>query len=412
VSALANLIFELEQYKKIVIFGYGVEGKSFDAFAKRYLRESEITIVDKGDSKDESYLKGLDDAELIIKSPGISLYNLGIDNNAYNFTSITELFLRYFGQQTIGVTGTKGKSTLVTLIHSLLKNAQRKTLLCGNIGVPAFDILEEITPETTVVMELSSHQLMDCNYSPHFAILTNLFEEHLDYYRDVAEYYQAKYNIFLHQKEGDVFIYNLPNNLEHEGINVHAKALKIKPDFDIKRGFIHEASLQILEEVAEILDIDEGAYEKTLGEFKTLPHRLEFVAEIDGVVYINDSIATIPEATIEAIKILKSVDTLIVGGNDRGISYDAFVEYLTQSGVKNIICFSDTGKQIHDKFKNSNSSQKIFYFQELREGVEKAHAVAQKIVLFSPAASSFNVYKNFMERGESFKRFVKSLQQS
>ncbi len=417
-SMLADLVSDLTQYKTIAIFGYGVEGKSFHRFAKKYLPNVAILIVDKNYSNDLNYLAALNEAELIIKSPGISLHNLGIAYDDYNFSSITELFLKHFSSQIIGVTGTKGKSTLVTLIDSMLKNAGRKTLLCGNIGISPLEAIESIDMETTVVMELSSHQLYHINYSPHIAILTNLFEEHLDYYADLQDYYAAKFNIFKHQKEKDIFIYNLqtPDAFfdtkqipSKHAYNVHAKNLKNEVAFDMKRGYIHHASLQILEKLSEILDVDKESYIKTLQEFQTLPHRLEFVGEVNGVSYINDSISTIPEATMEAVKILKNVDTLILGGNDRGVDYGALVKFLRESNVQNIICFSDTGKQIYEKIKREQNSKNLFYMRDLRESVKKAYEAAKKIVLFSPAASSFNAYKNFMERGEEFKNLVRNL---
>jgi UDP-N-acetylmuramoylalanine--D-glutamate ligase len=418
VSKLQNFISDLSQYKSIAIFGYGVEGKSFHAFAKKYLPQTEIIIVDSAYSDTENYLDGLREAELIIKSPGISLYNLGIAQDKYNFTSITELFIKHFASQIIGVTGTKGKSTLVTLIDALLKNGGKKSLLCGNIGLPPLEIIEAVDEETFVVMELSSHQLHHINYSPHIAVLTNLFEEHLDYYESAEDYFRAKFNIFLHQKEEDIFITNLPQ-MEHffkrediaaeQFYNVYEKELQTPYTFDIKQGYIHHATLQILEQLRELLGIDEAAYEKTLREFKTLPHRLEYVGAVDGVNYLNDSIATIPEATMEAVKILKNVDTLILGGYDRGIDYDAFVEFLRESDVANIICFSDTGKQIYEKMESSKHRATLFYVKNLEESVEKAKLVARKIVLFSPAASSFNSYKNFVERGEHFRALVENL---
>jgi len=416
VSKLQNFISELQNYKKIAIFGYGVEGKSFHAFAKKYLPEVEILIVDKSYSKEgEDYLDGLAEANLIIKSPGISLYNLGISYDDYNFTSITELFIKHFSAKIIGVTGTKGKSTLVTLIDSMLKNAGKKSLLCGNIGLPPLEIMEQIEEDTYVVMELSSHQLHHINYSPHITILTNLFAEHLDYYESEDDYYRAKFNIFLHQKEDDIFITNLPEQEKFFSVedvkakhfyNIHDKELKIPYTFDIKQGYIHHATLQILEQLRELLSIDEAVYTKTLHEFQTLPHRLEYVGEVNGVSYINDSIATIPEATMEAIKILKDVDTLIVGGYDRGVDYDGLSEFLCASDVENIICFSDTGKQIYEKIAKIKRNKMLFYKANLQESVQQAVKIAEQKVLFSPAASSFDAYKNFMERGEAFKKLV------
>jgi len=415
---LKNLISDLEQYASIAIFGYGVEGKSFYSFAQKYLPKSEIIIVDKGDSQDDAYLQGLEKAELIIKSPGISLYNLGIDYDKYNFTSITELFLKHFASQIIGVTGTKGKSTLVSIVDKLLRNAGKKSLLCGNIGISPFDAIEEIDADTSIVMELSSHQLHHIAYSPHIAILTNLFEEHLDYYKDLEDYYGAKFNVFAHQKKDDILILNIEKPMDYikpelikteHYYNVHASELKNEVAFNIKHGYIHKATLQIVEKLVEILKIDKAVYLKTISEFKTLPHRLEYVSEIGGVRFINDSISTIPEATMEAVKILKEVDTVIIGGNDRGVHYDALVDFLLKSSAINIILFSNTGKQIYDKLRKKNSQKNIFYMTNLRESVEKPYNSSKGIVLFSPAASSFNEYKNFVERGDEFKRLVKSL---
>ncbi len=417
-SALKNFISELQRYKKIAIFGYGVEGRSFHKFAKKYLQESEIIIVDSALQKSENYLDALHDADIVIKSPGISLYNLGISWTAYNFTSITELFIKHFSKQIIGVSGTKGKSTLVTLIDSMLKHAGKKSLLCGNIGLSPLEIIEDIDAETLVVMELSSHQLHHIGYSPHIAILTNLFEEHLDYYRNKQEYFDAKFTIFSHQTSDDIFITNLTNHEDYFSksmvnaarfYNVHNKELHEPYVFDITKGYIHHATLQILETLGEILGIEHSAYVETLAAFRTLPHRLEFVTELDGVKYINDSIATIPEATMEAIKILKDVDTLILGGYDRGVDYSGLLEFLEESGVVNIVCFSETGKQIYEKMSGSKSNKVLFLMPNLEKSLQKAAEVSQNIVLFSPAAASFNEYKNFMQRGDAFKAFVTNL---
>ena len=406
---LKNLISDLSQYKSIGIFGFGVEGKSFYHFAQKYLPGTELVIIDKQHSScDENYLEKLGAVELVIKSPGISLYNLGIDYNAYNFSSTTELMLKHFKNQIIGVTGTKGKSTLVTLIDDMLKNAGKKSMLCGNIGVAAFDMLEEMSTETKIVMELSSHQLLHGKHSPHIAVLTNLFEEHLDYYKDVQEYYEAKFTIYKYQNKEDIFIYNLPQKLER-GYNVYENELKFPVNFHLKNGFIHKSTLQILETLKEILALEDEVYLQTIKAFKTLPHRLEFVKEIKGVAYINDSISTIPQATIAAVKILKNVDTLIIGGNDRGVHYDVLIDFLLKSDVQNIILFSDTGKKIYDALHVNEKQKNIFFQKNLQESVKKAYNIASKIVLFSPAASSFNEYKNFAERGDEFKTLVKQL---
>lgn len=427
---LKNLVSDLSSYSTIAIFGFGKEGRSFYDFAKKYLPNSILYIVDKNSPKDikqtdevrvfdgDEYLKGLEKVDLIVKSPGISLYNLGIKYEKYNFTSTTELFIKHFKKQIIGVTGTKGKSTLVSIMSELFKNDKQKVILCGNIGTPAFELLEEIESDTKIVMELSSHQLSHIQYSPHIAIITNLFEDHLDYYKDLQEYYDSKFNILRYQDEEDIVILNLQKPNEYfskdiyktkEVYNVCFNELENKIEFNVKNGFIHKSSLQILEKIVDIFELDKEIYLKTINEFKTLAHRLEYVSTIDGIIYINDSISTIPEATIEAIKILKKVDSLIVGGFDRGIKYDILIEFLQNSNVQNIVLYSQTGKIIFDELKKCNNSLNLFYVNSLSESIEKVKEVTKRensIVLFSPAASSFNTYKNFMERGDEYKSLV------
>ncbi len=202
---LTHLISDLNSYRTIAIFGFGKEGKSFYDFAQKNLT-STLIIVDENLHEElllnaevfagKEYLKGLDKADLIVKSPGISLHNLGLSKKDYSFTSMSELFLKFFSKQTVGITGTKGKSTLATLLYTLLKNTQKDVRLCGNIGVPAFELLQTIQEDSLIIMELSSHQLLDIHYSPHISILINLFPEHLDYYESCAQYYDAKLNIF------------------------------------------------------------------------------------------------------------------------------------------------------------------------------------------------------------------------
>jgi len=428
---LNNLVSDLNSYSRIAIFGFGKEGKSFYDFALKYLRNTKILLVDKNAPSDikeneklivfsgENYLDGLCEADLIIKSPGISLYNLGIEYTKYNFTSTTELFMKYYKKQIIGVTGTKGKSTLVSILYKILENSHRSAILCGNIGTPAFDILEEIHNETKIIMELSSHQLLNIKYSPYIAILTNLFQDHLDYYRSLEEYYDAKFNIMRFQNEDDLVILNLKEPYTEldkkifqtgKVYNVSGNDLEMPIEFNMKNGFIHHSSLQILEKLVDILDIEKSIYLKTINEFKTLPHRLEYVDMIEGVSFINDSISTIPEASIEAIKILKNVETLILGGYDRGIEYDHLVEFLLATDISNIVLFSETGKIIHKKLNQKSNTLNLYYMHSLSESVAKVFEVTKiqgAVVLFSPAASSFDMYKNFIERGDEFKKLVR-----
>jgi len=392
---LKNLISNLQQYSSIGIFGFGKEGRSFDNFAKKYLNDVKIIIIDQSNGK--NYLDDLSKVDVVIKSPGISLYNLGIKYDDYPFTSMTELFIKHFSKQIIGITGTKGKSTLSTILYNLLKNNGDDTVLCGNIGLPPFDILDNISKDTKIVMELSSHQLSDVKYSPHIGVLTNLFPEHLDYYESCDSYYEAKQNIFNYQNKDDIAILNCTNELKY---NV---------EFDMKKGYIHKGTLQILEKLIELFNINSQVYLKTLNEFKTLPHRLEYIGKYQDINFINDSISTIPQATIEAIKILKDVDSLILGGFDRGVDYNELVNFLVNSEVKHIFLYSQTGKILKDLFKSKDTIQIIIYKETLKEVVDLVfkYTKKEKICLFSPAAASFDSYKNFEHRGEEFKRIVK-----
>ena len=422
---LNNLINKLQDYKSIAIFGYGVEGQSFYRFAQKYLQDTNIIIVDKNVSQNgidaktysgDDYLDALKLADIIIKSPGISLNSLGIDYKSYNFTSLSELFLEFYGSQVIGISGTKGKSTLATLTHDMFKNAGLKSILGGNIGIPVFDVLEGICDQSIIVMELSSHQLLHIKQSPHISIITNLFPEHLDYYKDLDEYYNAKFNLFRHQKSDDIFLYDDANSKNYKTVksrcqNLHHSELKYSVEFSMKRGFIHKNTLMFLERLKEMFSVSDKVYLQTLESFKTLEHRLEYVSEVDDVYFINDSISTIPQACIEAIKLLKDVDSVILGGNDRGVSYDELVDFLTISSLSNVICFSDTGKKIFDLLNKKESNLKVILAKDLEESVKLAYSLTKKskIVLFSPAASSFNEYKNFAFRGRAFKEFVLAL---
>ena len=411
---LQELISELNKYKTIGIFGYGKEGKSFEIFANKYLQNTKIIIIDQKNG--ENYLNSLYDVELIVKSPGVSLYNLGICYDDFNFTSGTELFLKYFGSNTIGVTGTKGKSTLCTIIDSMLKNDNQKSFLCGNIGVPVFDIIDQIDNKSQIVIELSSHQLENISFSPHIAILINLFEEHLDYYKDCEAYHEAKHNIFKYQTKDDIAIVNfeqIPQKVQDSIVckrwtNCFGNKLKYQHHFKITQGFIHNSSLQILEAYVDMLQMPQEVYIYTINQFRTLHHRLEYVGVYNGIRFINDSISTIPQTTIEAVKMLQTVDTVatvIIGGFNRGVNYQELIDFLANSNIKNIILCSETGKIIFDALNTNN----VHYKSTLNEAIKLAKELTSKdeLCLFSPASASFDQFENFMVRGEYFKNQIK-----
>lgn len=436
--------------KKILILGFGREGKSTYNYIRKYLNDKKIYIADmqedlldkneflKKDNNIEcicgkEYLNGLENYDIIIKTPGIALVNMDITNFKDKIKSQLDLFLEFCDNKTIGITGTKGKSTTSSLIYSVLKAQNKNALLLGNIGNPIFDYIDEITEDTYIVIEMSSHQLEFTNNSPNISIITNLFPEHLDHYNSYNEYLEAKFNIFKFQKENDYFLYDYDNNELKERIT-YTNSIQYKVSFnekyaDIKiqnnmivikdkeiydinspRNLLGDYNLKnimFVLGVVDILNLDINQAVKTISEFKTLKHRLEFIGEINGVKYYDNSIATIPVATEEAIKALKDVDTLIIGGMDRGIDYSEFAEFLDKCDVKNIICMPDTGHKIAKMMKKN----KCIIVNTLEEAVKEASLKTEKekSCLLSPAAASYGFFKNFEEKGDKFKELVMNL---
>lgn len=436
--------------KNVAILGFGMEGISTYKFIRKH-SNMPLTIVDKNDVYEKNndllkndnnlsfivgddYLKNLEQFDLIIKSPGVVLKD--IDVTSLKITSQLELMLKYFKNQTIGVTGTKGKSTVVSLIHKMLLDQGYDARLLGNIGIPIFDEIETFTSETKLVVEMSALQLEFTDISPHIAVIINLFEEHLDHSGTVKHYHENKLNIFKYQKKEDYAIYSSdlePLNgyiddrylaskyrvqLNNKNINLKTAYLYKNMTYldnqelynpNDKRNLIGEHNLRnimIVLTIAKIMELDMKKAIKSVNDFKPLEHRLEFVATIDSVTYYNDSIATIPNATINGIKALKNVNTLIFGGMDRGINYQELIDFLDEGIVPNLICMPTTGYKIGKKLKNKNLN--IYYIETLEEAVKKAKEVTKKdsICLLSPAAASYEYFKNFMEKGKAYKDLV------
>jgi UDP-N-acetylmuramoylalanine--D-glutamate ligase len=392
---MTNLIKDLDSYKNIAIWGFGREGKAVYNFIKKYLPSKPIFIIDSNpDITDISMPQK--EFELIIKSPGISLYKLGINYSEYNFTSSTELFIKHFKNQIIGITGTKGKSTTTKFLGEMLG-----IKIAGNIGIPIFEIIEEIG-ENLVVYELSSHQLFNIRYSPFIAVLTNLYEEHLDYYASKDEYFKSKMNIFKFQNPQDFAIFNEKNfafakNYINSKINFYNSNC-CENMYEFENKFIHSDTIKIALQVAKILNLEEKKVFETLQNFSPLPHRMEFVCEKNGIKFYNDSISTIPETSINAITTLNP-DTVIIGGDDRGVNYSPLIKFLEKREI-NVILMYESGEKIYKNLK------KAVFVENLDEAVKKAFEITKKCCLLSPGAASYNHFKNFEERGEKFKNLI------
>lgn len=410
-----NEIAKMLNGKSILILGFGREGKSTYEFIKKYVKYTSLGIADKNEIKvpekvyfGENYLDAVLEYDVVIKSPGIPFF--GIENEKAIITSQTDLILKANRENVIGVTGTKGKSTTTTLIFNILNQAGKDVRLIGNIGVPPLSCLDDINDDTILVCEMSSHQLENLTVSPHIAVILNIFEEHLDHYNSYEDYQLAKVNVFRYQNSNDAVVYNMENKLVKDYVEKYAKGEKIgfPYEYDVETALLGEhnkKNIMAARLVAKQFRVDEEDIKHTVKNFSGLAHRLEFVGEFNGVKYYNDSISTIPEATINAIKSIENVNTVIIGGMDRGIHYDEFATYLENSGVENIILAYDTGKRIYEKMNNG----KAILVKDLEEAVEVAKKVTKKgmVCLLSPAAASYGFFKNFEERGERFKELIK-----
>ncbi len=449
-----NDILENLKNKNICILGFGKEGKSTYKFIRRHLKDKFITIIDKNDCSNaeeligdknievisgDNYLDNLSIYDLIFKTPGITFKDMDIENIKSKLTSQLEILLEIYKNNIIGITGTKGKSTTSSLIYKILKDQNKDVYLLGNIGTPVLDEIEKINTNTYLVIEMSSHQLEFIKKSPHIGIILNLFEDHLDHAKTVKHYHECKMNMFKYQTSDDIAIYSKDNlnlvNLINQNnylANLYSVTLenkkekntiyldndfvkyndKILYDKNSKTNLIGNHNLSNIMFcllISEILNLDIEQTKKSIRDFQPLEHRLELVGTYNDITYYNDSIATIPVATINAIETLKNVDTLIFGGMDRGINYQDLVDYLKKCNVRNLICMPTTGYDIGKILESENVNKNIYYIETLDDAVRLAKKITEKgkICLMSPAASSYEYFKNFEEKGNKFKELVR-----
>ena len=386
--------------KRILIWGYGREGKSTEHFLTAYCSSALIEVYegDRAGIDEEKY-------DVIIKSPGIPMLEYHP-----KYTSQTELFLSQFRNQVVGVTGTKGKSTTSTMLHHVLSACSgKKTLLLGNIGKPCLDYYGEMSEDTIAVFELSCHQLFHTKVSPHVAVLLNIFEEHLDYYKTMDRYVASKHAIAKYQ-EADDFLY-CGSGVDLSGVEAKAKRTVIAPvtekKYELKiLGEQNQYNAEFVYRIAtEVFGCEPEGVKAALSEVGNLPHRLEFIGEKDGVRYYDDSIATIPEAVICAVAAIDRVQTVIIGGMDRGIDYSVLEQFIKDNEQYTYIFMYDTGKRIYGALEPRKN---YFLVEDLEAAVKTAKGATATgmACVMSPAAPSYGVFKNFEERGEKFKEYV------
>lgn len=437
--------------KKILVLGFGKEGRDNYLALRKLFPEKIIAIADKLEFKElskknqeflkkdknlklylgKNYLESLKNYQFIIKTPGIRLSSLKpFLRKKTKITSQTEIFFEYCPGKIIGVTGTKGKGTTSSLIYQILKKSGFRSHLIGNIGKPVFQTLLRAKTSDIFVYEISSHQLQSLKKSPYIAVFLNLYPDHLDYYKNFKEYCQAKESIASYQTKKDYFIYNSEQKLLRE-IAKKSEAKKIA--FNIKKirnlekiiarkeiplkGDFNLLNILAAVLVGKIFNISSEKIRRAIRSFKPMPHRLEFVGKYKGIEFYNDSFATIPQATTAAIDALgKKVKTLILGGSSkREIDFPILAKKILKSKIENLILFPYTGKKIWKEVlnfkKGGQDLPKSFFVSSMAEAVKTAYGCTKKgsICLLSPASASFSVFRNYKERGNLFKKYVRSL---
>jgi len=438
--------------KKILILGLGKEGMDSLVFlrklriANKWRSEKNLGIGDRLEFKKlskktqqllkskkginlhlgKNYLKALEKYDIVLKSPGIpsNLKELReAKERKIKVTSQTEIFLENCPGKIIGITGTKGKSTTTSLIYEILKEAGFKAHLAGNIGKPVLSLLFKARKEDVYIYELSSHQLVGIKKSPHIAVFLNVFPEHLDYYRNFKEYVEAKENITKFQTNQDYLIFNDKNALVKK-IAKKSKAKKIafsslklektiNPKEILLKGEFNLQNVKAAIAVGKILGISNKTIAKAVKNFKPLPHRLEFVGEYKGIKFYNDALSTIPEATIAAIDTLdKDVQTIMLGGFERHLNFNELAKRILKSKIETIILFPTTGQRIWREIEKEAKGKKLpnsFFVDNMKDAVKLAyrHTKKEKICLLSTASSSFSIFKDYKEKGNLFKKYIK-----
>ncbi|MHC1707117.1 MAG: UDP-N-acetylmuramoyl-L-alanine--D-glutamate ligase [Bacteroidales bacterium] len=453
-----QFIKDITAGKKILILGFGREGQSSLHYLRSVLPGITITIADSNeqlfDEQPEllsipsvvwncgsNYLDSIPDAGIIIKSPGISMKLIAPEFH-HKITSQTDWFIRAFQDQICGITGTKGKSTTSSLLYHIFFQSGLNTILVGNIGIPPLSAIGQITEKTLIVNELSCHQLQNIKYSPSAGILLNIFQEHLDHYKTLEEYQLTKLNIALHQKSGEIFIYHHDDEVTSQFLRkMEIKGQRYSYSLFDKAGastfvesdniFFKQSGNNILlvndlqglnlkgehnllnimaaSTLAFLKGVQPALINSAVHSFLPLEHRLEYAGKYHQIHFYNDSISTTPESTIQALKTLKNVYTLILGGTDRGISYNDLIDHLFTDKVKIILLTGNAGKRIKNEILlRGNPDFTMIEVPDYKTliGTIINNTPAGKICLLSPAAASYDWFKNFEERGTIYKKLI------
>lgn len=432
--------------KKIAILGFGKEGASTLKFIKKIpaYRNAKIAILDQ--KRDPDYLKHLADFDIVFRSPGVAYKRPEIQQalkKGVRFSSVTKLFFERSRGTIIGVTGSKGKGTTCTLLYEILKNSGRDVMLAGNIGRSPLELLPKIKKETLVILELSSFQLQDLEKSPPIAIVLDIFPEHLDQHKSMNEYVTAKTNICAHQEKNHIVFHFGDNALTKKiATRGHGKKIPLRGNpFGLKKNFVMAAA------VAAYLGCSLKTIVETIRKFKGLPHRLELVRTINfppgadrsrtkklkalrrgrirlgrknsKLMFYDDSFCTNPGALAAVIDHFErpGASTIIIaGGQGKGLSYAPIGEAAKKSkNLKLAVLIGEDKERIK---KAIGQSVKTVYASTLEDAVKKSYNKAKKLltigyslvaIVLAPGAASFDMFRDYKERGEIFQKIVKKL---
>jgi UDP-N-acetylmuramoylalanine--D-glutamate ligase len=429
---------------KVAILGFDTEGRvSYDYFVRL---GHDVTICDQKDDLETpegakavlgpSYLANLDRFDLIVRTAGMTPSIILEKNPSVGSkisSQVNEFFKASPTKNIIGVTGTKGKGTTSTLLTKMLEADGKPAWLGGNIGIPPLSFIDKLTADSWVTLELSSFQLIDMQHSPHIAVCLMVVPEHLDWHPDTDDYYGAKTNLFRNQTSDDFAIYNAENE-NSTRIASTSKGWKV-PYMQAPGAFVQDD--KVIVDDREICKISElkllgqhnwqnvcaaltafwkvsqnaEAARQVLTTFSGLEHRLEFVREVDSVKYYDDSFGTTPETAIVAIQAFKEPKVVILGGSDKGATYDALAQAVKDGNVRHVITIGDTGPAIAKSLMGAGYDNGMSGGTTMDEIVQEAAKLAEPgdVVLLSTGCASFGLFKNYKDRGDKFKAAVREL---
>ena len=434
--------------KNILIMGFGVTGKTALKFLKEF--PCKIYVYDSNQdlhklNVEEDFIifkeEDLDDIDLIVKSPGIYPFHELLEKaREKNIEIISDIELSYRNLKTenvIAVTGTNGKTTTTTILGDILRRVA-KTYVVGNIGRGILEITKEASDDDYVVIEASSFQLEDTiDFKPHVGVLTYVTSDHLDWHKTRQNYVDAKFKIFKNQDENDFAILNYEDKDLAEEYKLKAEKYYFSMEkigdkgAYVDNGKIYFNNGEKTEEVLDIKDIkipgdhnirnimaaiiacrllnvDLDLIKKSILSFTGVEHRIEFVREVDGVKYYNDSKGTNPDSTEVAVAAMDGDVVLIAGGYDKGAAFDNLIEK-SKDKIKTAILFGETAEKISNSCKKSGVE--FYITEDLKKAVELARKLSSSgdDVLLSPACASWDMYKSYEIRGQHFKDLVKEL---